>query len=339
MSKINYMKIIIYTIFLMLFTVSTGTLAQGIYPGDAVRVNDEAISYQRFQGFYIEYRNSKGVAVGARGDQLGLLTRLRKEAMDLIIEQSLVAQAAENAGFRADQEKVTKAIVDLRSNFDSDDAFRMKLEGEGFTDESFRTHISRMAAASEYLDGVRLEASAVSETDLERYYRENEGRLTLPEQVRVRHILLTWKPLGKPDDRAYIREQMVPILERAKAGEDFAALAREFSDDYATRQAGGDTGFFRRGQMAPAFEEVAFALEPGEISDVVETSFGVHIIRLEERQEEELLALDDIRDQLLDHVRTEKAEEAVRAEIERLRSEADVEILIPLGPDENDAAE
>ena len=120
----------------------------------------------------------------------------------------------------------------------------------------------------------------MSDEELEAYYRDNERRLTLPEQVRVRHILLTWKPLGTTDDRAAIREQMVPILERARAGEDFAALAREFSDDYATKESGGDTGLFRRGQMAPAFEQAAFALrEPGEISGPVETAFGVHILQ------------------------------------------------------------
>ena len=131
---------------------------------------------------------------------------------------------------------------------------------------------------------------------------------------------------------------MKPILERARAGEDFAALAREFSDDYATRQAGGDTGFFHRGQMAPAFEEAAFALQPGEISDVVETSFGVHIIKLEERQEEELLAFKDIQQQLLDHVRNERAEQAARAEIDRLADASEIKVLIPLGrSDEQDA--
>ena len=91
----------------------------------------------------------------------------------------------------------------------------------------------------------------MSDEELETYYRDNELRLTLPEQVRVRHILLTWKPLGTQDDRAAIREQMVPILEQARAGEDFAALAREYSDDSATAGNGGDTGLFHRGQMVP----------------------------------------------------------------------------------------
>ena len=325
------MKTIMKTILLVAILSFGGAQAQGIYPGDAVSVNGETISYQRFQGFYIEYRNSKGVAVGARGDQLDLLTRLRKEAMNLLIEQVLVAQAAEKAGVKADPEAVTKAYDELRSVFDSEQGFQMKLEGDGFTAESLRRHLGRMMAAQQYLDEIRNEAADITDADLERYYEDNKARLTLPEQVRVRHILITWKPLGKPDDRAFIRESMQPILERARSGEDFAALAREFSDDYATRQEGGDTGFFHRGQMAPAFEEAAFALQPGEISDVVETSFGVHIIKLEERQSQELLALEDIREQLMDHVRNERAEQAVRAEIDSLAAAADIKVLIPLG--------
>jgi parvulin-like peptidyl-prolyl isomerase len=305
-------------------------LAQGIYPGDAVRVNDEAISYQRFQGFYVEYRNSKGVQVGARGDQLELLKQLRIEAMDLMIEQELVKQAAEKEGIEGDPAEVDEQIEELRAVFDSDEQFRMKLEGDGYTEESYRRHVERMLAAKIYLDRIRVDAADVSDVELERFYDENEDRLTMPEQVRVRHILLTWKPMGTQDDRAALRAQLEPIIERARAGEDFAALAREYSEDSATQGIGGDTGFFYRGTMVPAFEDVAFSLEPGEISEPVDTVFGVHILKLEERQEARLLPLDEVREQLREHIREEKMEAAVDAKIDKLRAAADIEVLIPL---------
>ena len=304
--------------------------AQGIYPGDALRVNGETVSYQRFQGFYVEYRNENGVQVGARGDQFELMTRLRKEAMDLLIEQVLVKQAADREGIEADPSEVDKNIEELRSVFKTELSWNAKLEGEGYTEESFRRHVARMIASKNYLDRIRADVADVSDTELERYYRDNEYRLTLPEQVRVRHILLTWKPLGTQDDRAAIREQMKPILERARNGEDFAALATEFSDDYATKSAGGDTGLFYRGQMVPAFEEAAFALETGEISDPVETLYGVHILKLEERQESRLVPLDEVREGLRDHVREEKMARAVREKIGELRAAADIKVLIPL---------
>jgi parvulin-like peptidyl-prolyl isomerase len=315
---------------LMLGVVACTAQAQGIYPGDAVRVNDETISYQRFQGFYVEYRNSKGVQVGARGDQLELLKQLRVEAMGLMIEQELVKQAAENEGVAGDPAEVDKQIAELRDVFDTDEQFRMKLEADGYTEETYRRHVQRMAAAKVYLDRIRADASDVRDSEVEQFYEENEARLTLPEQVRVRHILLTWKPMGTQDDRAAIREQMEPILERARAGEDFAALAREFSEDSATKGNGGDTGFFYRGTMVPAFEQAAFALQPGEVSDPVDTVFGVHIIKLEERQEARLLPLDEVREQLRDHVREEKMEAAVGAKVDELRAAADVQVLIPL---------
>jgi parvulin-like peptidyl-prolyl isomerase len=304
--------------------------AQGIYPGDAVSVNGETISYQRFQGFYVEYRNSRGVQVGARGDQLELMKELRKDAMDLIVEQEVVAQAAEKEGIAPDTVELDDYVDELRSTFDTDAQFRMKLEADGFTEESFRRHVGRMLAAKVYLDRIRMDAADIRDAEVERFYEENPNRLKLPEQVRVRHILITWKPMGAQDDRAAVRKQMQPILERARAGEDFADLAREFSEDSATRTNGGDTGLFARGVMVPEFEAVAFSLEPGEISDPVDTTYGVHILKLEERQAPELVPYDEIRDYLREHLSEQKMEAAVRKKIDALRAAADVKVLIPL---------
>jgi peptidyl-prolyl cis-trans isomerase C len=313
---------------LAVLLMHTVAFAQGIYPGDAVRVNGVAISYQRFNGFYQEYRRSKGLAVGARGDQLELFKKLRRESMDLLIEQELVRQAAEREGIRVSAEEVDADVAKLRSVFDSPEGFARRLTSDGFTEESFRKHVTGMLAAGRYMDGMRAAVPAVSDEELAAYYRENEHRLTFPEEVRVRHILLTWKPLGTRDDRAAIRGQMVPILEQARSGADFAELAKRHSED-STAPNGGDTGFFHRGQMVPAFEKVAFALAPGEVSDMVETPFGVHILRLEERRPARLLPLDEVREQLRDHVRQERMNAAAEREIARLRAAAEIKILVP----------
>jgi parvulin-like peptidyl-prolyl isomerase len=316
--------------FIILVAFSGWAWAQGNYPGNAVRINGQAISNERFHAFYMEYRNSKGVAVGARGDQLELMKRLRKEAMDLMIEQELVRQAAEAKGIEVTTEEVDAAWAEITQPFKTREEFIRRLETESFTEEGYRKHLQRMLMAKKYLDEIRLSVPEVGDEELETYYRDNEIRLTLPEQVRVRHILLTWKPLGKPDDRAALYEQMQPILEKARAGEDFASLARQFSEDYATRQTDGDTGLFKRGDMPPAFEQAAFALQPGQISDIVETPFGLHIIKLEERQAPRLLPLAEIREPLRDHIYQEKMQAAVQQENARLLSQAEVQVLIPL---------
>jgi peptidyl-prolyl cis-trans isomerase C len=309
--------------------VSAGARAQANHPGDAVRVNGVTISYQRFAGFYQEYMRSKGVSAGMPGFRVPLLDRVRREAMDLMIEQELVRQAAERRGIEIGSGQVDAQVAKLRAASASPGSFALRLESEGFTEDSYRKHVAGMLAAQRYLDGVRAAVPAVSDEELAAYYRENEDRLTFPEQVRVRHILLTWKPLGTNDDRAAIRGQMVPILERARSGEDFAALAQEHSDDRDTKRKGGDTGFFHRGQMVPAFEKAAFALAPGEVSGMVETPFGVHILRLEQRRAARLLPLDEVREKLRDHVRRERMDAAVKEEVARLRAAAEIKILVP----------
>lgn len=318
------------SIVLALLLLSGSAAGQGYYPGDAVKVNGVAISYQRFHGFYTEYQRSKGVAVGARGDQLGLLTRLRREAMDQMIEQELVRQAAQKKGIKVSAEEVDAAVAELRKVFKTPQSFASRLETEGFTEETYRTHVEGMIAAKRYLDDIRAGAGKVSDQDLEQYYRDNKPRLTFPEQVRVRQILLVWRPRGTRNDRPATREAMAPILERARGGEDFAELARKYSEDPETAPKGGDMGFFHRGERVPALEQAAFALKPGEISDMVETPFGVHILFLEEHRDAYLLPLDQVRDQLRDHVQNERAEQAVQTEVTRLRDAAEIKILIPL---------
>lgn len=315
---------------LTLLMPGAGAWAQGSHPGIAVRVNGVEISNQRFDAFYQEYRRPSGINVAGRGDHLQKLTQLRREAMDQMIEQELVRQAAEAQGIEVGGKEIDAALAEVSEPFKTPEEFTRRIETEGFTEDSYREHVGRMIAAAKYLGGIRAGVAPVSDAELERYYRDNEVRLTLPEQVRVRHILLTWKPMGTQDDRAAIRAQMAPILDKARAGEDFAALAREYSDDSATARSGGDTGFFHRGQMVPTFEAVAFALQPGEISDMVDTPFGVHILRMEERKEAHLLPLEEVREQLREHIREEKMEAAVTQETERLRERAELEILIPL---------
>jgi parvulin-like peptidyl-prolyl isomerase len=315
---------------LLLFAAASSALATGNYPGNAVRVNGVDVSYQRFMGLYQEHQRDRGVAIAARGDQLPLLTEMRKEAMDMLIEQELIIQAAAAKGIEVSAAEIDAAWADISEPFDSKQQFLLRLDTEGYTEDSYRDHLKRMIPAKKYLDEIRLQAMQVSDEELEQYYRDNEYRLTLPEQVRVRHILLSWKPLGKPDDRAALLEQMQAILDKARAGEDFEQLAAEYSDD-SSRMHGGDVGFFQRGQMVPLFETAAFALkQPGDISDIVETNFGLHIIRLEEHKPAYLVPLDEVREKLRAHISEEKVAKAETQEKARLRADADIEILIRL---------
>lgn len=127
--------------------------------------------------------------------------------------------------------------------------------------------------------------TSVSDEEIRQYYEAHKNEF---EQVRARHILFSTRPIlrdgNPPPDRETVRRKAQEVLRRARAGEDFAALAREFSDDPGSKEKGGDLDFFGRGRMVREFEDAAFALQPGQISDLVETSYGFHIIKVEARR-------------------------------------------------------
>ena len=158
----------------------------------------------------------------------------------------------------------------------------------------------------------------VSDDDVTKFYDENkEGRFTQPHEVSARHILIKLDAGASDEDKAEARAELVDIQERIAGGEEFAAVATEVSQDTGSATKGGDLGFFGKGRMVPAFEEAAFALAPGETSDIVESPFGVHIIRVEEVREERVKPLGEVREEIVTEMQTaqggEKAKEAAEA--------------------------
>ncbi len=151
----------------------------------------------------------------------------------------------------------------------------------------------------------------VPEDELREYYNERITDYQIEPRVTAQHIL--FRTQGRPPEEVEdVRETAATVLERAQAGEDFSELAREFSED-ASANAGGDLGSFGPGQMVPAFEAAAFALETGGISGLVETDFGIHIIKVNDKQDGRTLAFEDVRASIDSAVRFDRAEEVAAA--------------------------
>ncbi len=158
----------------------------------------------------------------------------------------------------------------------------------------------------------------VPPADIERAYNDNFELYSTPEQIRASHILL--KTSGK--DEAAVRERAEGLLKQARAGADFAQLATKNSEDEGTAPKGGDLDYFGRGRMVPEFDEGAFALqEPGQISDLIKTQYGFHIIKLVERKPGSTRSLDDVRQQLTNQLSTERVQTQAADLAEKLASE------------------
>jgi len=149
----------------------------------------------------------------------------------------------------------------------------------------------------------------VSDSELRQYYEQHQSEYRLPDRVTAQHILFKTQE-KKPEEIAAIRQKARDVLERAKKGEDFESLAKQFSEDTSAAN-GGDLGSFTRGQMVPEFEQVAFSLTPGAISDLVQTQFGIHIIKVKEKQEARNRPFEELKEAVRPIVSTRKAEQKV----------------------------
>ncbi len=155
------------------------------------------------------------------------------------------------------------------------------------------------------LDAEALKAKmTVTPQEVEQRYKDNQQMYSTPEQIRASHIL--FKTEGKDD--ADVKKLAESVLAKAKAGADFAALAKQYSDDDSNKNNGGDLDYFGHGTMVKEFDDAAWALQPGQISDLVKTQFGYHIIKLVDKKPATTRTLDQVRAQLEDQIRLEKAQ-------------------------------
>jgi peptidyl-prolyl cis-trans isomerase C len=180
--------------------------------------------------------------------------------------------------------------------------------------------------ALEYLDKVISKQARVSEEDIQKYYEENKERFSLKESVRARHILIKTNKTMTEQDREAAKKKLENILDQIKKGSDFAELASQYSEDTATNIKGGDLGFFNRGRMVPQFEHAAFSLNPGEVSGIIETAYGYHIIKVEERRPETTKPLSEVKNMIVKTLELEKKKEYVDQYIVKAMEAAKAEI-------------
>jgi peptidyl-prolyl cis-trans isomerase C len=149
--------------------------------------------------------------------------------------------------------------------------------------------------------------------------------------VQASHILIKVDPQADESQRAEARKKIEEIKKKLGKGGDFAALAKEFSQ-CPSGSKGGDLGYFRRGQMVKAFEEAAFALKRGEVSDLIETKFGYHLIKAIDKKPETTIAFEEIKSKLGRYLKQNKVQEEVRQYVEKLKEKVKVERFLKKGP-------
>lgn len=193
----------------------------------------------------------------------------------------------------------------------------IKEQSEMLTNDFVATEFLKKKAA----DAINISADAVRQ-----YYELHKDEFKSPEMVRARHILIRAERSAIEEEKKKARLRAEDVLKRVKAGEDFSKLAAELSEDPGAKIKGGDLGFFPKGRMVPEFEKVVFEMKPGEVSGIVETPYGYHIIKVEEIKAESLEPLDKVSNKVKDIIFAERRKFFVEDFIEKAMKNAGVEL-------------
>jgi peptidyl-prolyl cis-trans isomerase C len=248
---------------------------------------------------------------------------IKKQALSNLVNRELVTEVVEKEGIKAPEEKIAARMKTIRDRYASEEEFQSKLAEGGMTAEKLRTDIETGLAFEMLFDKLFSDVK-VGEEDITDYYNKNADSFKEPERVKASHILLKVDPSDTEEMKTEKREKLQSVLEEIRNGADFAEMAKTHSECPSAPK-GGDLGFFERGRMVPDFEQAAFALNVGEMSDIVETDFGYHIIKVIDRTEARNVPLEEARERITNYLDGVKRQEAANEYLEKLRSEAVIE--------------
>jgi len=267
----------------------------------------------------------------ARGVQIPLSPEFYREILDGIVAHQLLLQEAKKQGISITDAEVDQMMQGFKSRFPSQEVFEKQLAASKMTEAQLRQRMREDSdtVVNKLIRKTIVPTIQVSEADARAFYDQNQQRMKTPPRVHLRHILIAVAPQAPAADREKAKQKAEDLLKQIKDGGDFAQLAAQNSNDTGSATQGGDLSWVEPGQMVPPFDKAAFALkQPNELSPVVETRFGYHIIQLVERQESQTVPFEQAKARIGMVLRDEKVKEALRAHVQDLKTKAKVETYI-----------
>ena len=291
-------------------------------PSVLAHVNSENVTKADFERLLrnIELNNRAPVPAERRDE-------IYRKVLEELVTYTLLRQEAKARNFTATDAEVEEQLNTMKQAARGEDAFKKALAERKMTLERLKTDARTEISIAKMMNAQVTNTTEATDAEVKDFYDKNPDRFKRAESVRASHILLMVDPSADEATKQQTKTKIDGILKRAKAGEDFAALAKQNSQDGSAAQ-GGDLGYFPKEKMVPAFSDVAFALKTGEVSDVVTTQFGVHIIKVTDRKPAGTVPLEEVSPRVKEYLTEQKKQQQAQAFIEQVRQKAKIEVLI-----------
>jgi len=255
------------------------------------------------------------------------MAQMKSEVLESLIDRELLFQESKKKGIQVKSDAVSDQLQKIQQRYPNKEEFQKLLSNMGLTESDVQAQIERGMAIQKLIDKEVTEKIKVSDEETKAFYDKNPQLFQQPEQIKASHILIKVQADAPADQKAEARKKIEDVQQKVKKGEDFATLAKTYSEGPSGPK-GGDLGYFRRGQMVKPFEEAAFSLKPDETSEIVETQFGYHLIKVNDKKPAKKMTYAEVKDRLNEHLKKQKTDSEASAYIETLRKDAKIEKFI-----------
>lgn len=289
-------------------------------PDVLARVNGEPVRKVEFDRVLRNMELGNGPVPAEKRDEV------LRGVLDQLITYTVMTQEAKAKNVTVSDAEVDTRIQQMKGT-GSEAQFKKALEARSMSVEQLRSDARVQLTIEKMMEAHVAGTEAATDAEALQFYESNPDKFKQGDTVRASHILLRVDGKAAEADRKQARARIEAILKQARSGDDFAALAQKHSQD-GSAQAGGDLGYFERGEMVPAFSQAAFSLKPGEMSDVVTTEFGYHIIKVTDRKAAATVPYEQVSRQIVEFLSGRKKQERAAQFIDEAKKRARIEVLV-----------
>lgn len=292
-------------------------------PGAPIAVVNGTTIYERdLQMMVREMKRQFGEkAVEAESAQV-----VRRKAFDQYLAVELLTQDSQDLGLTDVEKQVDSMFSMAEKQAGSKEKFEEQLTKEGMDRQLARENIKKNYLIQANINKKVIPTITVSEEELQAAYQADQERFKRGDQVGAKHILLRVSKDATEEQKKSARGKMASLRQEILGGKDFSEMAKQHSE-CPSKARGGDLGYFTKGKMVPEFEKAAFSLKEGEVSEIVETQFGFHLIQVYGKKPAGIAPLPEVRGQIERELKNKKSADAVAAYVQKLRSKAKIELL------------
>jgi peptidyl-prolyl cis-trans isomerase C len=255
------------------------------------------------------------------------LGEMRKQVLQVLISWELLYQDSQKKGIKVSQEEINKQLTKFKAQFPSEVEFKQWLNRMKLTEAGLKDKLGRDLALRQLIDDQIAPKVTVSDSEIRAYYENNPETFRQPGRVKASHILIKVDPEADALQKAEAQKKIDVVKQKLDQGEDFAALAKEYSEGPSGPK-GGDLGYFTRGQMVKPFEDAAFAMKPGDVSGMVETRFGYHLIKVTDKETESKVPYEEVKERLGQFLKQRKIQQEINLYVKKLEEKAKIEKFV-----------